>query len=461
MTSLDKFLNYSILESQGEIQSRREIEFLTDRSSYSELQQIVIKFVLGDNDFVYGPNCFLTFNLVYDGDLLGGNRQNDAATRQPADPLGHNVFSLLVQDLRILNDRVELEDVDRIDKIVDVTSDYCSRRYKQTIGQVAGFSDPQYFAGALGDTLTTEDIVTRFIENRSTKDGRTPLDQSVSIPMHLISNMFAKEHLLPLGLMGTGETRIEMRLKNAILSAIWVAPNNVFGYTISNMKLHLDVYTLSEPLFKEIVEVRDQQGLEFSYQVWEHVEQIDTAVVGAGAGKRTVEAFFGVKRLVKVVAFITGLANETPTNANAQRDSLSRYDFRDVVDNYLFRFGADRIPSNTTIQTPTEAYASSLMAMDMLDDCLQAPSVTLEEFISDKHAMIVNPSKDPGMVPDGATGLETGSNRRVSLEINLNNRPANKVVANDRRASGQYIINLYLGIMRNIKITKKGIIRIE
>ncbi len=456
MTSLDKILNYNILQSQGLIVQKREIEFLADRAQYRENDNVRIRFNLGDKDFVYGPGCKLSFNLQYAGDL-NPNRQNEVATKQPNTALGNNVFSLLVRNLRILNDRVELEDIRDVDQISHTLSDLCSLRFKQTHGQTMGMADPQYLAGDLDQTFAAEGFQTRFVEARETKDNLLDLDQSVTIPCHFMSNLFGKEHLLPMGLFGTGETLIEMKLKPAAEAAIWQLGINI-NYTISDMKLHLDVYTLSEQLFSEVKSIMSSTGLEMSFMTWDHTEQLDgpSAMVGAGGGQtRKIEMFRGVKRATKLMAFITG-ADNTADN----RDSLSRYSYS-VIDQYLFRVGSDRIPMNTFIETAAEGYTSSLMACNLLDSCDDAPALSFNEYQSDRHFLAATLTRDPGMVPDGAMGTETASNRRISLEITLNDRPVDKVANNDRRASGQFILNLWVGFMRNLKITEGGTIKVE
>ncbi len=455
--SLEQLLDFSIVQERGEIVKRELSEFLAERSEYVQNSEPAILFSLGPSQMVYGPNCYLSYVFQYDEDV-SGNRGNFVSSRQPMSPLGHNNFSLICQDLQIKNDQIELIDEKRIDKRVDVIADLCSRKYLKTHAQTAGFYDPNEILGTnVAEDLDDENFTSRFMQGRSTGLGTAPdpdlfdLDQSVTVPMHMISGLFSKEHLIPFSLM-KGQTKIQMKLKPAALAGIW-GGTGVTNYKVSNLKLHLDTYEISDALMAELMTARDSSGLEFSYNTWEHVQRpINTG------GKHTVDLFRGVKRLSKVLGFITAQPNEESASG-VSRDSLSRYVYTDAVNSWDVRIGSVKYPQNNDVTSMTQSYIYSISNWGLLDDCDMSPGVTLGEYQSDRHFMIVDVTRDPNIIPDNATGVETESSRRVSFELNL--KPPKATIVDptqDRRASGGYIVNMYVQYSRNIKILDNRII---
>jgi len=222
-------------------------------------------------DFVYGPNCYLRFDVKADGLVTAAG--NDCALGFLNSPATALFERFMLED----KSGAELERVEDLNKAVRSILPWKYPQEYQGTAQAAGqFSIPLPATGVAGvpsiDITTAADIELFSVNDPAVVGTGTYL--RVCIPLWYFSGLFAEESLIPPSLVSGARFRLTLAPAREALSVIATNNGNAptgfnddnLSYTISDPVIMLDSYSMATSVQRNIMEqMGSADGVPFVY----------------------------------------------------------------------------------------------------------------------------------------------------------------------------------------------------
>ena len=259
------------LAQEGSIFKKNNAD-IQQYSSQSGTELIVT--LQSSTDFVYGPNCYLRFDVRADG--LVSDNGADPPVDVPA------ALGFLNSPATALFERFLLEDksgaeIERVEDLNKAVRSILPWKYPQdylgTATAAGQFSVPAVGGTAANDF--TGATVTQMAVNDPAAPGTGALLR-VCIPLWYFSGMFKEETLIPPSLISGARFRLTLAPAREALSLIGVAGDGVLGatyndaalsYTIVDPVIMLDSYSMATSVQRNIMEqMGSVDGVPFTYE---------------------------------------------------------------------------------------------------------------------------------------------------------------------------------------------------
>jgi len=230
-----------------------------DIQSYSSASGTELIVTLqSSTDFVYGPNCYLRFDVKADGLATTGN--NDVSLGFLNSPATALFERFLLED----KSGAELERVEDLNKAVrSILPWKYPAEYRGTCAMAGQSPVPSVVTGAQPD----------YAVNDPTAVG-TGANLRVCIPLWYFSGMFAEETLIPPSLISGARFRLTLAPALEALSIIASTDGKVpagynqsnLTYTINDPVIMLDTYSMATSVQRNIMEqMGSADGVPFTY----------------------------------------------------------------------------------------------------------------------------------------------------------------------------------------------------
>jgi len=348
-----------------------------DISSYSSQSGTELIVTLqSSTDFVYGPNCYLRFDVKADNLATdGGNDASLGFLNSPATALFER---FLLED----KSGAELERVEDLNKAVrSILPWKYPAEYRGTCAMAGQSPVPTVITGAQAD----------YAVNTPGAVG-TGANLRVCIPLWYFSGMFAEETLIPPSLISGARFRLTLASATDALSLIASATGGVpagydeskLNYTISDPVIMLDTYSMATSVQRNIMEqMGSADGVPFTY-----CSLYNQKATPANSTNFVLQINKAVARAEKVYVSTQNIITPTNPPTFSSVDSLGTQQFG--VFQYQARVG-DWYAPQQTLQCGTtdtlvgvqrncsELYANGLQCTHGLSDPYHS-SLSLDQF---------------------------------------------------------------------------------
>jgi hypothetical protein len=374
-------LQYALPSNLNIVERRQNKVSFADQNSYAygSGSEVVVR-LTSSTDFVYGPNSYLTF------DVLGG---------ADAGKIGFVKNTAMSLFERVLYEDKSGSELTRNDKL----NSYCaqvkpwhhSALAKETLCAMAG----QWEAGvrvvdpATGiPTTGTAGVWNKNgpIADYDIKAGK----MTVCIPLSYFIGVFARETLVPSMLVSGSLIRLQMAKPEVALEDLAVGAAANWAYTITNPRVVLDSMSLAPVVQKNLMEQSQASGgLDFTYET----AYYQGASPGTSANFN-LQINKAVSRCQKLYWSSHASATEektTKSNLGTAKANVQQLDYR-VGDLYF----PQRVItcSGTTQKTGAELYQNSLQSVGRMRTTTDPPSITKDEFLNSGIALDIDDAKN-------------------------------------------------------------------
>jgi len=370
-------LNYGIPQGPKIVNQRRTVSYKSDKTSYANSDDVIIDFG-STSEFIYGPNCYLSFDLTCssaDG-LVGVGS-------------GANVINVLKIVAKSGVNIEHIRDVATITAIQD---------------KFTGCGD---FISTTGGLMGYRHIAARTESGAHTEgDGKVfGVKRKCIIPMHHISGFFGQDRYIPISALGG--LRLELTLNTGNV-AFMEATAGTQTITVENMELVCDNYRMSDAILKYTEKLAESNRLFMTFPTY----QWNKTSVSANTSTN-IDLKLSVAKCLGVYARF----RETKTTAadEGKRDSITGAAMTELT-SYQWIVGSEYHPVKP-VTSGVQAYAEALKAFGNLSNTTRPPYVTLTEYLAGEHCIGVELEKD--LSHSLMSGTSTNNKNSISLEIQL------------------------------------------
>tara|TARA_R110000868_G_C10949978_1_gene767736 strand:+ start:456 stop:1880 length:1425 start_codon:yes stop_codon:yes gene_type:complete len=362
-------LKYALPSRLSVVERRQNKISYADATVYSSSSgnEVVVR-LTASQDYTYGPNSYLTFDIegvAADGDL--GFKS-------------HTAMALFREVIFEDRSGVELERVSRLNSYcAQVVPWHHGSKYKETVKAMAG----QFEGGEQVYSVTTGIPISPRVwkTNGIVADYDIKASKlTVSIPLRHFLGIFDRETLIPSMLLSGSMIRLQLETPSVALQKLDATNGSAVvatDYTLRNVRVVLDSMALKPVVQKNLLEQSQSGGLDYTYETAYHQS------ANPGTGK----AFnLQVNKAVARVQKIYWSARSQTTPAQTNKDSLGTsladiavLQYR-VGDLYL-PTKAIRCSTTDTQKNGAEFYENSLQSVKRMKTYMYPTSITKDEFL--------------------------------------------------------------------------------
>jgi hypothetical protein len=362
-------LSYRMPSNMSVVVSRTMKRSYANLDSYGPGGKIIITWNSG-NEYVNGMNSYLTF----DAQVVGA-----AGTTAS---LGSGSAINFIENVTV--NSIQGTEVDRVEGVNVYRRDYDRYTYSQdyinNIGSVMGYS-------------TTESGVT------NANNTLTASPQRYCIPLSKLCGLCNTSVLIPSMLAGGLRFEIKLDSLNTALKVGAIVPTS---YTITNVNMHLDSYSLADSIQKRLMQEAASTGLEFFYETYDRTRHNINA-----SNKANITVRKAVSRALSAYA----KTRLTADVSNAAKDSMASEPNK--VNSFFWRLGSLNFP-NQRLVNKTEQYYYAQYAMGKLLHPHKNNSISLSDFLATEGLAAVTLERSSIL---SLSGLPVNNSRTLQIEV--------------------------------------------
>jgi hypothetical protein len=364
---LNSKLDYSIPDTTVIVNQRRTVEIKPSQDTYSAGDVLRIDFS-SEHDYVYGPNCYLMFDVT-------ANAQDIELDQSVKGSLCN-----CLSEIKITAKSIQLEHTRGLNTLVHMKDHFaCNQGYLSHTGTLMGYDDGNITAGQKRKAL---------------------------IPLHHISSFFSQDKYIPLPELGI--VTMEFTLAPNNKSFVFAAAGGT--YTVDNVRLVLDSYTMAEAVLRKGQKLAASGRLILSYDTYDYNNSSVTA-----ATSNSVEFKRSVAKALSVYSRVKLTSNDV-----VSENSLVGKAFNGST--YQYRVGSEFHPL-VPVSDGKQAFFETLKAWGNSSNCVRPPTVSSNTFGTSHSTLAVELERDIAL--DGMmSGISSKDGNRVILEVNPGLAPA-------------------------------------
>lgn len=378
-------LDYTPPESSNLILSRTSCDKEATLNQYESTSNNSIDVYIGsDNELLWGPSSYLSFDLLYSG---------DAKARLEDVQVYESVVAKIFSRITISCKGTMIYDVDGFGQLNAIENMYsCPKAYMESTGSLEGYG-------------------LNWKNSFQPVDGTgNPLNKgtTVAMPLHNIS-FFAQDKFIPL--LALSPLKVSFYLNKAASVFQTTAADPTGKYTIKNFKMNLDLCVPQDVVRVGILKLVKQQILTLSYPHYNHLNS------PLAAGSNTINLR---KSVQKCQSIVTKLRTRTePDEFKISRFNALPYS---NVNAWHYNAGCKRMPSNPVINA-VDAYILAANAYGTYTSCTRPPAVGIAEFAETGSVLAMDLEKDV-TAPAMLSGISLNSTDDISLNVDVKTIPA-------------------------------------
>lgn len=348
-------LNYDFDSSFPAIRSRSKYVNDANKSSYesSETASVILN---SGSQFTWGPGCTLNFDIKNTSTGSGA-----LSFKNKTGPSQGSAANVLDSIIIVSASGQELERIEGLGLLTGYRIRYsCAKDW-----QTSGGSSFYY-----GEDLAIAAAATA----------------SVSIPMGLISGLFASKKLLPP--QALAGARIEFTwapAQTAFVNSVAVA-TSTSSYQINNLRIWTDAVQLEDSVQLEIQKRAAKSGLSLSYMTWDR-STFNTSSSGSVAFSQNKS----VSRASRALAVVRLTHAQAVTTNSLDANAIDDFQAAEVcpVQSVQWRLGDQYFPNSAVTYSSSaaagktqfcELYNYALRGFERLESCDRAPGCSLADY---------------------------------------------------------------------------------
>ena len=242
-------LKYQLPSNLNVVERRTNKVSFSDQNTYTSGggAEIVIR-MTASTDYVYGPNCYLTFDVQV-ASTAGSDFVFNNSTAM-------NLFS------RVLYEDKSGSELERNTKLNSYCAQVLPWHWSGEYSKV-GAANAGQFQADIQDAASTGYVLNGVKENYDMKTSKV----SVCIPLRWFCGIFNQETLIPSMLISGSLLRLQLESANRALESTTATLGTGVVYTLSNPRVILDSMSLSPIIQKNLLEQSQSAGgLDFTYE---------------------------------------------------------------------------------------------------------------------------------------------------------------------------------------------------
>lgn len=245
-------LKYTLPSNLNVVERRQNKVSFADQNAYSSQagNELVIR-LTASTDYVYGPNCYLVFEVQ--------------STTSAAGLTGFNKNTAMSLFSRLLFEDRSGAELERNDKLNSYVAQVCPWYWGQEYVSVGPAMAGQFESANSADPTATPPT---FQSNGSGANYDTKADAlTVCIPLRYFMGVFNNERLIPSMLISGALVRLQLETPQVALEGLDASVSVAQSYTISNPRIILDSLSLSPVIQKNLIEQSQASGgLDYTYE---------------------------------------------------------------------------------------------------------------------------------------------------------------------------------------------------
>ena len=286
-----------------------------------------------------------------------------------------------------------------------------------TVGAGAGYNS------SFGDVPSIDNYNSVMPTGHLNTDGKeSGADvRTYCIPLACLSSLFRSyDKLLPSHLMSGCRFELELEASKVAFKSVAGATAPSIGYTVDDIELHCDAYTLTDSVTRVLNETAATSGLEIPFVTYSHVED----AVSQGSNNWEIR-----KAVSRSLSVITKLSVQETVAGEETKDSMRSVEHN--IESFQCRVGSLYFPNNPVSGDSADRTLSSMyfhaMHAFVKPKTPSAPSgVTLGEYKSHLGAIVTTLERSSALL---LTGVPVNASRVCEVRARVKDANAANLTA--------------------------------